>query len=97
MNVSLTPELERLVSDKVQSGLYASASEVVREALRLLQDRDEQRRTQQEELRREIRIGLDQLANGQCSTYDESTLPSLAAEIRTEGRRRRAQKQNGAA
>ena len=36
MNISLTPELERFVSNKVESGLYTSASEVVREGLRLL-------------------------------------------------------------
>jgi antitoxin ParD1/3/4 len=35
MNVSLTPELEQFVQTKVQSGRYNSASEVVREALRL--------------------------------------------------------------
>ena len=40
MNVSLTPELESLVYEKVKSGLYTSASEVVREALRLLNDKD---------------------------------------------------------
>ena len=33
MNVSLTPELEQLVAEKVQSGRYSSASEVIREAL----------------------------------------------------------------
>ena len=40
MNISLSPELERFVHRKVATGLYASASEVVREALRLLQERD---------------------------------------------------------
>lgn len=40
MNVSLTPELEKFVSAKVQSGRYNSASEVVREALRLLEEHD---------------------------------------------------------
>lgn len=40
MNVSLTPDLERFVREKVDSGLYNSASEVVREALRLLVARD---------------------------------------------------------
>jgi antitoxin ParD1/3/4 len=40
MNVSLTPEFERLVNEKVESGLYQTASEVVREALRLLKERD---------------------------------------------------------
>jgi len=40
MNVSLTPELEEFVNSKVQTGRYNSASEVVREALRLLEERD---------------------------------------------------------
>jgi len=42
MNVSLTPELEKLVQKKVDSGRYTSASEVVREALRLLEKKDQQ-------------------------------------------------------
>ena len=42
MNVSLTPELEELVNQKVRSGLYHTASEVVREALRLLKQRDDE-------------------------------------------------------
>lgn len=42
MNVSLTPELEELVNEKVRSGLYQTASEVVREALRLLKQRDDE-------------------------------------------------------
>ena len=43
MNVSLTPELEKLVHRKVRSGRYNSASEVVREALRLLEHKDRER------------------------------------------------------
>jgi antitoxin ParD1/3/4 len=43
MNVSLTPHLEKLVSQKVASGLYNSASEVIREALRLLEEQDRMR------------------------------------------------------
>lgn len=43
MNVSLTPELDRFIEDKVKSGRYGSASEVVREALRLLEDFDRTR------------------------------------------------------
>lgn len=65
MNISLTPELEKLVNDKVQSGLYNSASEVVREGLRLLRDHDELRRIRQEELRKEVRRGAEQIRNGQ--------------------------------
>ena len=44
MNVSLTPELEELVNEKVRGGLYQTASEVVREALRLLKQRDDEAR-----------------------------------------------------
>lgn len=43
MNVSLTPELERFIEGKVESGLYNNASEVVREGLRLLKESDELR------------------------------------------------------
>ena len=52
MNVSLTPELEDLVDEKVRSGLYQTASEVVREALRLLKLRDDEAR------RADVRAGL---------------------------------------
>ena len=55
MNVSLTPELEQYIRAKVDSGRYLSASEVVREALRLL----EQKEKRLEELRSEIQKGLD--------------------------------------
>src|SRR5579863_4585296 len=40
MNVSLTPELERYIRQKVDSGFYGNASEVVREALRLMHGRE---------------------------------------------------------
>jgi len=41
LNVSLPPKLEALIDKQVKSGLYTSASEVVREALRLRQERDQ--------------------------------------------------------
>ena len=65
MNVSLTPELEKLVESKVQSGRYQSASEVIREGLRLLDDQDRLRNAQLEEVRRKIQIGIDQLVGGE--------------------------------
>ena len=70
MNVSLTPELEKLVNDKVKSGRYNSASEVVREGLRLLQDQDELNRIRRDELRREIMLGVEQIRNGQYTTLE---------------------------
>ena len=76
MNVSLTPELEMLVNEKVQSGLYNSASEVVREALRLLKEQDELRRIRLEELRREIQIGIDEADRGEAKPLDFEALKS---------------------
>lgn len=52
MNVSLTPELEKFVDDKVESGLYNNASEVVRESLRLLKEHDEIRVKWREQVER---------------------------------------------
>jgi antitoxin ParD1/3/4 len=51
MNVSLTPELEKFVQDKVDGGRYTSASEVIREALRLLERRDERLREREQALK----------------------------------------------
>lgn len=65
MNVSLTPELERRISEKVESGLYTTASEVVREALRLLFEADEAREQRLARLRADIQVGLDQLDRGE--------------------------------
>lgn len=59
MNVSLTPELEQFVRSKVESGKYITSSEVVREALRLLEERDRRFEMRLAETRREIQKGLD--------------------------------------
>ncbi len=52
MNVSLTPELEKFVDGKVESGLYNNASEVIRESLRLLKEHDEIRVKWREQIER---------------------------------------------
>jgi len=82
MNVSLTPELEQLIHKKVQSGLYLSASEVVREALRLLEERDKLRAMRFEELRRDIQIGIDQADRGELLDGPE-VFEKLRAKVRT--------------
>jgi len=65
MNVSLTPELEEFVSTKVQSGRYNSASEVVREALRLLEEHDSARAAQLAEFNQELGRRLAALDRGE--------------------------------
>ena len=63
MNVSLTPELERFVGEKVESGLYNNASEVVREGLRFLKEQDEVRLRWREQIERGWQSAFDLLAS----------------------------------
>lgn len=65
MNVSLTPELERWVQDRVATGRYGSASEVVREALRLMQDQAQSLPQWLAETRAKLQVGVDQLDRGE--------------------------------
>ena len=75
MNVNLTPQLEELVRSKVSSGLYTSASEVVREALRLMEEQDRLRQAKLDELRRDVRKGLD---SGSSESWDPEALKKKA-------------------
>ena len=65
MNVSLTPALERFIQEKVQSGRYNSASEVVREALRLLEEHEQVHATDLAEFREAIDRRLAALDRGE--------------------------------
>jgi antitoxin ParD1/3/4 len=65
MNVSLTPELERFVNGKVKTGRYNSASEVVREALRLLEQHEQARAAQLGEFNKELARRLATLDRGE--------------------------------
>lgn len=81
MKVSLTNELESFVDRLVASGMYHSASEVVRDGLRLLREQDEIRRLRYEELRAELLAGYEQARRGESRPID-------LAEIKKEGRER---------
>jgi antitoxin ParD1/3/4 len=78
MNVSLSPQLEAMVKDKVASGRYTSASEVVREALRLMEQRDQLSAMRLQQLEQDIQDGL---ASGE-------PLPWNPEAIKSGGRRR---------
>ena len=65
MNVSLTKELERFIGTLVESGRYRSASEVVRAAVRLLQEQEEERAVKLEALRNAVADGLEELDRGE--------------------------------
>lgn len=71
MNVNLTPELETLVHKRVKTGRYNSASEVVRDALRLFEQRDRIRELQIKGLRRKINEGWASLERGEALDGEE--------------------------
>jgi antitoxin ParD1/3/4 len=89
MNVSLTPELETLVNEKVKSGNYNSASEVVREALRLLKEQDELKQIRRDELRREVMKGVEEIRRGEGTVYDSAE--NLADAVIERGKKGRKQ------
>ena len=83
MNVHLTPELEQMIQSKVQTGRYNSASEVMREALRLMDERDQWKAIQKEELRKKIAAGLKSLDEGK-GIDGEAVFARLEAELDAE-------------
>jgi antitoxin ParD1/3/4 len=89
MNVHLTPELEQFVHDKVESGRYNSASEVVQEALRLMDQKDDLRTIQLHELRKRIDKGLSEVHRGE-GTDGDSFIAGLLADLDTREAKRRA-------
>lgn len=80
MNVSLTPELESLVAKKVDDGLYATASEVVRDALRLLHERDAEREARLDAFRAKVAEGIADLDAGRVSSATAEDIKRRARE-----------------
>ena len=80
LNVSLTPHLEAFIHDTVTAGRYQSASEVVRTALRLLEEREQQKAATLEWLRQEIQQGLD---SGPAEPITPEYWDGLRQELRT--------------
>ncbi len=70
MNVLLKPELEKFVAEKVKTGQYADASDIVNEALEVLKEQEEFTPEHEAYLRREVRRGIEQLDAGQCAVFD---------------------------
>ena len=93
LNVSLTPILERYVRAKVKSGRYESASEVIRDSLRALQDRDQREKRFWQDVNEKVLKARQDVAAGEV--YDgETTMNEILAELdeETPAARRRAMK-----
>ena len=78
MHISLTDKLETMVKAKVQSGDYNNASEVIREALRLMRERDEERQARYNALKNEILLGVEAAENG---NFSSRSLEQIASDI----------------
>ncbi len=72
MDVSLPPEMEQLIREKLESGLYLTASDVVHEGLRLLFRRDDFDEREIARFRADIQIGLDELDRGEVVPMEEA-------------------------
>lgn len=70
MNISLTPQLETFVKQKVETGMYNSASEVMREALRLLEERDALQNARLEALKEDITQGIASVEKGDVKPFN---------------------------
>ncbi|MCZ6674738.1 MAG: type II toxin-antitoxin system ParD family antitoxin [Verrucomicrobia bacterium] len=82
MNVSLTPKLEKWVQSKVSSGYYNSSSEVVREALRIMAEYEQERRNRIKSLRSDVLVGLHQSKRGKVIRFDKSELKKIKQEAK---------------
>jgi antitoxin ParD1/3/4 len=77
--LNLPADLESFVQDKVERGVYQTPSEVVREALRLLRERDRIRQMRLKELKKDIALGIREADAGKLTPLD-------ANEIKSQGR-----------
>lgn len=80
INVSLTPQLEELVRQKVDSGRYNSASEVIREALRLMDTYERVRADALAKLRADVEAGWQQVEEGRVKDFDDAAIKRRGRE-----------------
>jgi antitoxin ParD1/3/4 len=89
LNVSLTPELERFVQDRVASGRYQTASEVVREGLRLLEEREQECAEALAALRGKLKRAAEQAERGELAD-GERVFEQLFRRLGAKGKKKGA-------
>lgn len=80
MSLQFTPEVEELIQDKLKSGRYGSESDIVREALGLLEERDEMLLSRKDEIRKQIAEGVASLRAGK-GIEGEAVFDRIEAEL----------------
>jgi putative addiction module CopG family antidote len=86
MDTALTPKLERLIRERLQTGSYQSATEVLEDALDALAERENF-----EAIRAELDHADEQLAHGEYTEYCEDSIERLAEDVKSRGRARLAE------
>ena len=74
MNISIPSDLESFVEELMRTGSFHDPAEVVGEALRALK--------RQEQLRRAIQAGVDELDRGEYVEYDDASLAKIVKDIK---------------
>jgi antitoxin ParD1/3/4 len=87
LNVSLPPELEARVRQKVESGLYGSASEVIREALRLFEAYEDARAATFAALRADISQGMADIEAGRVREIDPQDIKRRGRQLQQQRRK----------
>jgi len=88
LNVSLTPPLQNYVRSKVKSGLYESASEVIRDSLRALQERELAAESYWADIRAKVQVARRQVKEGKILD-GESVMDQIISELRGASPRRK--------
>lgn len=88
-NISLTREQDALVEELVDSGDYQNASEAVRDALRVLQQRRREDKLKLQALRAQLKLGVDALRRGDFDEVDEANLQRYLKSLTGAGRKHR--------
>ena len=87
-NINLTEHFDRFVERQVSSGRYSNASEIVRDALRLLEEQEQEREAKLKALRQAAKQGFDEIDQGQGIVLNGKTairrlVAEIGAEVRT--------------
>ena len=83
-NINLTDRFDRFIEAEVGSGRYGSASEVVREGLRLMEARRREEQARFKWLRGAVKTGIDQMERGEFESFESPADLTLAMD-RLEG------------
>lgn len=97
MNVNLGETFDQFIAELLESGLYQSQSEIVREGLRLLKEREDVRKLRLAQLQQEIDKGIHDFESGNIEIHDSTSLQGVFEASKKRGRKKLAEQKGRAA